>query len=185
MNEINNLIYNKIGTDCGDIILDYKKDLDEYEKCLNNYNELLRILFHREPSEIIWGEMRVLRVYEKITLSNFIYFLKYYTKEDELLILNFYKIKINTRDNYGNFNKDYWLCHKKYNLEKFFELSYYNWFVISTIKCENGLITFNLNDNYIRKKKRYEKIYSWLKKKFCKKQTHRLHNRSVIWISRE
>jgi hypothetical protein len=181
MNEIHNLIYNKIGTDCGDIILDYKKDLDEYEKCLNNYNKLFSMLFKQMnlssgfiEKNISFkcpyrGEERIFRVYEKITLSKFIYFLQYYMKKDQLEILNFYKMKITVRDNYGNFNKDYWLTHTKYNLKKFIQLNYYDWLEIKSIRYDNGLITFNLFDNYIKKQKIYQKVcstvYFWFKNK--------------------
>jgi len=182
---MNTIIYDKFGKDCGNIILNYKKDLDNYNECLETYDKMFALLFEIKyddsfvsplsPLEYtyqLYNNETVFRVYDKLMLSDFLYFIKYYKGKVDKEILSFYKYKITIRDNYGNFNKDYFLTNKKYKLKNFLQLKYYDWLEIKTIRKRHNEITFNLHDNYIKKQKIYQKVcssvYFWLKKKINK-----------------
>lgn len=171
---MNTIIYDKFGKDCGNIILNYKKDLDDYKICEDIKKKIFSMLFE---TTYLWNSPgynndsgKVFRIHDKITITQFLYFLKYYMTESEQEILSFFKFRINIRDNYNNFNKDYLLTKKKYNFEDFIKLYYYNWLEMKNIrKTHINELTFDLHDNYIRKQKIYQKIcstiYFWYKKK--------------------
>jgi len=171
---MNKIIYDKFGKDCGNIILNYKKDLDKYEICLDNYKKMFSMLFEEtylwNSKGYNYNNEKAFRVYDILTITQFLYFLKYYIVEEEKEILSFFKFRITIRDNYNNFNKDYHLTNTKYKFKDFIKLDYYNWLEIKTIrKTHNNELTFNLHDNYIKKQKLYKKvcstIYFWCKKK--------------------
>ena len=166
---MNKIIYNKFGKDCGNIILDYKKDLEKYKICLDTYNKMFSMLFDDSylwnSKEYNYNNKKVFRIYNKLTLKEFIYFLNYYINEKKE-IFKLFTFKVNVRDNYNNFNKDYWLTNTIYEFKRFLNiLENYNYLEIQNIKIQKNEITFNLFDNYIKKPKLYKKIYKKMKEK--------------------
>ena len=168
---MNKIIYNKFGKDCGNIILDYKKDLDKYETCTKIFNQLYnKIHIWDTDFAVDYGlNQQVYRIYDKITITEFIYFLKYYINDEKKEIFELFTFKVNIRDHYNNFNKDYWLTHSIYEFKRFLNtLECYNYLDLQNIKRYRREITFNLFDHYIKKPKLYKKIYFFFKNLFIK-----------------
>tara|TARA_B110000285_G_scaffold226889_1_gene287318 strand:- start:729 stop:1280 length:552 start_codon:yes stop_codon:yes gene_type:complete len=159
-NIIKNDIYDVFGEDCGNIILEYKQDLDEYIICKENYNKLLSMLF--TPKEIqkykyIDFKERGIRI-DEIRLDRFIYFLQTYVENTE--IFNHYDFKINIRDMYGNFNIDYIICNRTLTFAKVINLKYsHGDFIIRNIhRRYKNQITIGLFDTYQKKPTIFSKL---------------------------
>lgn len=170
MNEIKEIIYNKFGKDCGNILLNYKKDLDNYELCTEITNDLYNKIINWDAEMMVIGlSERIFRLYDKITISEFIYFLKYYINNEKKKMFKSFTFKVNIRDNYNNFNEDYWLTNTIYEFNRFLNiLEHYNYLEIRSFKKRGTELTFNLFDNYIKKPKLYEKIYQKIYEKIKK-----------------
>ena len=167
---MNQIICDKFGKDCGNIISNYKKDLDNYNECSDTYDKMFSMLFAQtylsNSNQYNHKNEKVLRIYNKLKLSDFLYFIKYYKGKDEKKILSYYKFRTTIRDDYGNYNKDYFLTNKKFKLKRFLEFDYYSCLEIKSIrKVHNNELKFHLHDNYIKKQKSYHKIYKKIKEK--------------------
>jgi hypothetical protein len=172
MNIIRNDIFDIFGKDCGNIILDYKLDLDEFEICKDNYNKLIAIIFSDLPTDFqkpftIYQE-KSFRI-DEIRLDHFIYFLQTYVLNLE--IFNHFEFKINIRDLHFNFNKDYLICNKTFTFKEVIDLKYsHGDHLIKTFyRKYRDQITISLLDTYEKKPKKYQKfcstIYFWCMKK--------------------